>query len=168
MPVCYDPAPMPGRNSLSASLMRMPVPWVFVLAYLIGVALEYLVPLDVHPSLPIDVGVIGAVLFGIGAIIAGWAWLIFRRAGTTRVPGEASTTLVTWGPYHLSRNPMYVGLATAYLGEAGLLSQLWPAIVLPFVLAYLNWVVIPVEEARLRDVFDGEYDRYGARVRRWV
>jgi protein-S-isoprenylcysteine O-methyltransferase Ste14 len=84
------------------------------------------------------------------------------------VPGESSSRLVTWGPYRFSRNPMYVGLTIAYLGEAFLLRQVWPAVLLPVVLAYVNWVVIPVEQARLTDVFDAEYVAYQRRVRRWL
>jgi protein-S-isoprenylcysteine O-methyltransferase Ste14 len=34
--------------------------------------------------------------------------------------------------------------------------------------AYLNWTVIPVEEARLKEVFQGEYEQYRSRVRRWI
>jgi protein-S-isoprenylcysteine O-methyltransferase Ste14 len=63
---------------------------------------------------------------------------------------------------------MYVGLSLAYLGEAGLLKQVWPVILLPLVVAYLNWVVIPVEEARLGEVFPQDYVRYRATVRRWI
>jgi protein-S-isoprenylcysteine O-methyltransferase Ste14 len=59
----------------------------------------------------------GGILFAIGAFIAGWGLVIFRRARTTTIPGRVSSQLVTWGPYRFSRNPMYVGLITAYLGE---------------------------------------------------
>jgi protein-S-isoprenylcysteine O-methyltransferase Ste14 len=148
--------------------MRIPVPWVFVLAYLIGVGLEYLAPLEFHTEARLSFVVAGAVLFCIGTVVAGWSWALFHKAGTTRVPGQPSTTLVTSGPYRLSRNPMYVGLALAYLGEAGMLKQLGPVLVLPLTLAYLNWVVIPVEEDRLREVFGDAYDQYRAGVRRWV
>ena len=48
---------------------------------------------------------------------------------------------------------MYVGLTLAYLGEAGLLRHVWPVILLPLTLAYLNGIVIPVEEARLSKNF---------------
>lgn len=63
---------------------------------------------------------------------------------------------------------MYVGLTVAYLGEAGMLKQVWPVVLLPLTIAYLNWIVIPVEEARLHEVFGEEYEQYQARVRRWV
>jgi protein-S-isoprenylcysteine O-methyltransferase Ste14 len=111
--------------------------------------------------------IVGAVLFIIGAAIAGWGLLTFRRARTTTVPGKASSNLVTWGPYRFTRNPMYVGLIVAYLGEAGILRQIWPVVLLPLTVAYVNWIVIPVEETTLRAVFGAEYDRYRARVPRW-
>jgi protein-S-isoprenylcysteine O-methyltransferase Ste14 len=63
---------------------------------------------------------------------------------------------------------MYVGLALAYLGEAGLLHHIWPVFLLPLTLAYVNWIVIPVEESKLKEVFGEQYQRYRARVRRWV
>jgi protein-S-isoprenylcysteine O-methyltransferase Ste14 len=150
-------------------LMRVPVPWVFVLTYLIGVGLEYVWPVRVSGEASARVTLsLGAALFALGAVIAGWGLVTFRRAGTTTVPGKPSSQLVTWGPYRFSRNPMYVGLATAYLGEAFLLRQVWPAALLPIVLAYVNWAVIPVEQARLAEVFDAEYAAYQRRVRRWL
>jgi protein-S-isoprenylcysteine O-methyltransferase Ste14 len=114
------------------------------------------------------IDVVGGVLFAIGAVIAGWSLWIFRKARTTTVPGRASAALVTWGPYRLTRNPMYVGLTAAYLGEAGLLRQAWPIVLLPLTLAYVNWIVIPLEEARLKEVFGDEYEQYRAKVRRWI
>ena len=149
-------------------LLKIPVPWVFVLTYLLGVAIE----LTLSPDGPIKklpgVSIAGGVLFAIGAAIAGWGLLTFRRARTTTVPGEASAQLVTWGPYRFTRNPMYVGLIVAYLGEAGILRQFWPVVLLPLTIAYVNWTVIPVEEAKLKEVFGADYDQYCARVRRWI
>jgi protein-S-isoprenylcysteine O-methyltransferase Ste14 len=63
---------------------------------------------------------------------------------------------------------MYVGLIFAYLGEAGILHQVWPVLLLPFTVSYINWMVIPLEEARLKEVFELEYEAYCARVRRWM
>jgi protein-S-isoprenylcysteine O-methyltransferase Ste14 len=150
-------------------LMRVPVPWVFVLTYLLGASVESVVRRPGRsPEAFVAVSVVGIFLFAVGATIAAWSLLIFRKARTTTVPGKASTRLVTWGPYRLSRNPMYVGLALAYLGEAGILRQVWPVLALPLTLAYVNWIVVPVEEARLGEVFGPEYREYRAKVRRWV
>jgi protein-S-isoprenylcysteine O-methyltransferase Ste14 len=155
-------------GQLAAALLRVPVPWVFVLTYLAGVGIEAAFHRGgFFPDSKLLTPV-GFVIFALGMGFAGWGWLIFRRARTTRVPGEDSTALVTSGPYQLMRNPMYVGLSVAYVGEAAILHQIVPIVLLPLTIAYLNRVVIPVEEERLCAVFGAEYDRYRNDVRRWL
>lgn len=149
-------------------LLRVPVPWVFVLTYLIGVALERMRPGTILSSRAQASTTTGAVLFAAGAVIAGWGLVIFHKAQTTTVPGKVSAKLVTWGPYRFTRNPMYVGLILAYLGEAGLLKQIWPVLLLPLTVAYVDWTVIPVEEAKLEEVFPSDYEQYRSHVRRWI
>jgi protein-S-isoprenylcysteine O-methyltransferase Ste14 len=145
----------------------MPVPWVYVLGFLLGVGLQMLVPVRVHSPVAVTaLGVCGGIVFLLGAALAGWSWWLFKRAGTTAVPGEAPQALVTAGPYRLTRNPMYVGLAVAYVGDAVAIPEFWALVFLPFVLAYVNWSVIPVEEASLNGVHG--YDDYCAKVRRWI
>ena len=149
-------------------LLRIPVPWVFVLMYLVGVAIEYATrPHSFARSVP-WLSITGALVFVVGAAIAGWGWLTFRKARTTTVPGEVSSQFVTWGPYRFTRNPMYVGLALAYVGEAFILRQIWPLLLLPLVVAYVNWVVIPVEENKLSEAFGSDYRGYQAKTRRWL
>src|SRR6478672_11039332 len=152
----------------SHPLLRVPVPWVFVLNYLLGVALHRLVPLPFTWTMPVRPDVVGGVLFVLGVIVAGSGWWTFHKAGTTRVPGQVSSTFVSWGPYQYTRNPMYVGLSLGYMGEAFLLRQVWPALLLPLTLVYLQRVVIPLEETRLRETFGSAYTDYRARVRRWI
>jgi protein-S-isoprenylcysteine O-methyltransferase Ste14 len=147
--------------------LHMPVPWVFIAGYLLGVGVQLLVPVHLSaPAAALALRVAGGVLFLTGAGFMAWPLLMFRKAATTTVPGQTPNELVTTGPYRLTRNPMYVGLVLAYLGEAGLLVQTWPLLFLPLAVAYVNWFVIPVEEATLRR-FDG-YAKYAASVRRWV
>lgn len=155
-------------GQLPTALLRVPVPWVFVLTYLAGVGIEasfHRGGFFPHYKLLTPVGL---VIFTIGAGLAAWGWSIFHRARTTRVPGEASTTLVTSGPYRLMRNPMYVGLSMAYIGEAGILHQIVPVVLLPLTIAYLSRVVIPIEEEKLLAVFGAEYEQYQNNVRRWL
>ena len=153
---------MPGP-----SLLRIPVPWVFVLAYLFGVALEFATRF-------------GTALDRTKSSHGRGRRSVYRRLchcrleldslsprRNTRVPGEKSSALIASGPFRISRNPMYVGLTLAYLGEAAMLRQLWPPVLLPLVLIYLNRVVIPLEETRLREVFGDSYEAYCRSVRRW-
>ena len=149
-------------------LLHVPVPWVFILTYLCGVVLELVCHSKVHaPDSHATSTIAGGVLFALGALVAGWSWLIFYKARTTTVPRKGVQPVDHRGPYRFSRNPMYVGLSLAYLGEAGLLHQVWPVLLLPLTIVYINWVVIPVEEARLKEVFALDYQTYCAKVRRW-
>ena len=150
-------------------LLRIPVPWVFILTYLIGVGLQYLVPLTVHSTAILLIShIVGIVLMMGGVLLAVLSLRIFSGERTTTVPFEKASKLVTWGPYRFSRNPMYVGLILIYLGEAGLLVQIWPLLLLPLVVLYIHKTVIPIEEARLQEVFGDAYVQYCASVRRWI
>lgn len=152
-------------------LMHVPVPWIFVLIYLAGASVEYAwtwSPHLMHALAHPGVRIFGGGLLAMGTGIAAWGLITFGRARTTTVPGRTSSALVTWGPYRFSRNPMYIGLSLAYLGEAAFLHQVWPVLLLPLILAYLNWIVIPVEEDKLTQAFGETYERYRSEVRRWL
>ena len=151
-------------------LLRVPVPWVFVLGYLLGVGLQFAIFPGTHYSAGTRnlVSTGGAVFFAVGAVIAGWGLILFHRERTTTTPGKASDALVTRGPYRFTRNPMYVGLILAYVGEMGILVQIAPLIPLLLVIAYVNWIVIPVEENQLRGLFGEDYVQFCNRVPRWL
>jgi len=149
--------------------MNVPVPWVFVLTFLVGLGLHYLTPLTIQSTGIIFISrITGMVLTVGGALIAFSSLGIFRAARTTTVPFETPSKLITSGPYRFSRNPMYAGLTLIYLGVAGIQVQIWPVLLLPLLAIYIHRVVIPVEEARLRGVFGDAYEQYCARTRRWV
>ncbi len=150
-------------------LLKIPVPWVYILTYLIGLVFQILFPFQIlsQDKLYI-VKIIGIVLFLIGLIFASWSLIIFHKASTTTTPGESSRKLITHGPYKITRNPMNVSLVLAHLGEAGFLTQIWPLFTFPLIVAYVNWVVIPLEEDILKKDYSEEYEDYCARVRRWL
>jgi protein-S-isoprenylcysteine O-methyltransferase Ste14 len=163
---------MPDQEKNGARInpvMRIPVPWVFILAYLIGFVVQLYLPIPIRSPEIVRIALIaGVILVVIGLAVAFSALGIFRKRSTTTIPFETPTSLVTSGPYRFTRNPMYVGLTLIYLGVAGTRAEIWPVIVLPVLFAYVNFVVIPVEERRLHDVFGDAYAQYGARVRRWL
>ena len=165
-----SPDPVPSEPSgLLGLLLHVPVPWVFVLGYLLGVGLQF--ALHLKPHLPANtyraISLGGDAIFITGAIIAGWGLVLFHKARTTTTPGKDSKAFVTRGPYRFTRNPMYVGLILAYLGEMGILVEAAPLIPLLLVIAYVNWTVIPIEENRLTTIFGGAYRQYCAQVPRW-
>jgi protein-S-isoprenylcysteine O-methyltransferase Ste14 len=108
------------------------------------------------------------VAFLLGFCVMIWAWWLFRRAGTPIRPTVQAVSLVTSGPFRLSRNPMYLGIVVMLLGVALLVGS-WPMLIPPlgfFVL--MSQVFIPLEEQRLRQVFGEAYDSDTRRVRRWI
>ncbi len=150
-------------------VMNIPVPWVFILAYLIGFVVQLYLPVRIHSTVSASViREVGFTLIGIGIVIAFSALGIFKKRKTTTIPFETPSALVTAGPYTFTRNPMYLGLTLIYIGVAGTRLELWPLIVLPFLLAYIHFVVIPVEEQRLADTFGDAYRQYRTDVRRWL
>jgi protein-S-isoprenylcysteine O-methyltransferase Ste14 len=149
-------------------LMRIPVPWVFVLAFLVGVVLQAFIPIAIGAETRRVARIAGIVGLTAGVALAVWALTIFRKVRTTTIPFGKSSALVTWGPYRFSRNPMYVALTVAYLGEAGILGQVWPLPLLLLTLVYVNGTLIPFEESRLQETFGDAYAQYRASVRRWV
>jgi protein-S-isoprenylcysteine O-methyltransferase Ste14 len=149
--------------------MRVPVPWVFILVYLAGVGVQHFLPIVIpSPDFAWIIRIAGFVFVGVGIAVAFSALGIFRKTRTTTVPHETPSTLVMSGPYRFTRNPMYVGLTLVYLGVAGTRNEIWPVIVLPLLLAYINFLVIPVEEKNLHGVFGVEYHKYSERVGRWL
>jgi len=60
----------------------------------------------------------GLTFIAIGFVLAAFSARVFRLAGTDVVPGRPSTALVTYGPYKITRNPMYIGFILVYFGLA--------------------------------------------------
>lgn len=149
--------------------VRLPPPLIFIAALAAGWWLDRTwtaLPLSRAVS-PVREGV-GLALLVAGLGLVFWGMATFHRAGTAILPTRAASRFVTAGPYRFTRNPMYTGLATAYMGTALLLNTAWPILLLPLALVVLVQFVIHREEAHLARVFGAEYGAYCARVRRWL
>ena len=104
------------------------------------------------------------IAFSVSAVIA------FRRAKTTINPTtpEAASSLVSWGVYRATRNPMYVGLLLVLVAWAVFLRSGWALLGPPVFVAYTHRFQITPEERALSALFGAEYSAYRARVRRWL
>jgi protein-S-isoprenylcysteine O-methyltransferase Ste14 len=160
---------MEGDANKTHSPMRIPVPWVFVIAYMVGIGVQFAVPVSIGSAVWLALTqVLGVVMLAVGAILAVWAQWIFRKVHTTTVPYETTTKLVDWGPYRFTRNPMYLGLFLFFGGISVAFTFVWSILLLVVVVYYVNTVVIPVEEKQLRRNFADAYEKYSRRVRRWI
>src|SRR5438046_3274902 len=125
-------------------------------------------PIRLWPEPTSVASVVGWGLLVAGVLLAVSAAYLFRRAGTTPNPARPTSALVIRGPYRVTRNPMYVGMATLYCGGTLLLNDPWPLAFLPPVMALVQRRVIAREEAYLERKFGDVYRAYKARVRRWI
>lgn len=111
---------------------------------------------------------IGWVLVAAGVAVCVWAAVVFRKAGTTIVPGEAPSALVSGGPFRYSRNPIYLGDLVILAGVALILgSPLALLLVIPFQQVLLRLFVLPEEAVLTRDLGQ-PYRYFMAQVPRWI
>lgn len=109
-----------------------------------------------------------ALCFTTGCGIMLWAWTLFRRRSNPIRPTATAVTLIRSGPYHLSRNPMYLGMLLMLL--AGFVWLGSPVFLAPPLLFFLiqQRVFIPFEEERLQRLFPEEFTAYLHHSRRWL
>ena len=143
-----------------------PPPLIALAAIAIGFALEAVWPI----ALPLrDARLFtGIAVFALGFALFAWAVTTFRRAGTNVETRRPSTTVVTTGPYRLTRNPIYLGMMLGIAGVGIASGSVWViAMALPF-LAVIDYGVIAREERYLEGKFGDSYRGYRERVKRWI
>jgi protein-S-isoprenylcysteine O-methyltransferase Ste14 len=153
-------------DTLDHANVRIPPPLIYVAGFVLGFLLERAFPVLMLPKTPSRVAAL--VCVALWAILTLWSIGLFRRARTSFIPVKPTTALVVSGPYQYTRNPMYVGFVCLYLGFALWFSSFWALILLPVVIAVVQYYVIAREEQYLEQKFGEEYLKYKARVRRWI
>lgn len=113
--------------------------------------------------------VAGAILLaaGLAVLLDSYARLALQGLGTP-APVFPTSRLVVTGLYHYVRNPIYVALVSAIIGQALVLGS---APVLAYgVCVWLAFHVLVVvhEEPGLRKRFGGQFDIFRAHVPRWL
>jgi protein-S-isoprenylcysteine O-methyltransferase Ste14 len=112
--------------------------------------------------------VIGVILLVAGLIVLIQAFVRFVVEGLgTPVPIAAPERLVVGGAYRYVRNPMYVAILAAIVGQALLLGQvgllLFPAAFWLIAAAFVRWY----EEPALTRRFGADYEAYRQAVPAW-
>ena len=149
--------------------IAIPPPLFYLAGLALGWALDTQLPFMIDDDGPGRVQIaLAATLLAIGGGLMYWGIGTMAHAHTAIMPNQRARALVTSGPYRFTRNPMYLGLAIAYVGGALLTNTAWPLVLLPAVLVIVRAFVIAREERYLRAEFGPEYDRFCGRVRRWL
>ena len=108
-------------------------------------------------------GVVGAVVFASGIVLAVWARVHLGRNWGMPMTQKAEPELVTSGPYRFVRHPIYSGLLLAVLGTA-LVTSLIGLIVVAVLCGYFYYAA-SVEEKNLTTVFPTAYPAYRTKTK---
>ena len=162
-----DPTP----DHIDGADMPLP-PAIYPLICVVGgYFLNKYIPLTAPDFLTVEPAIndkLAAAVLISSLLLIVWSIRTLRGNKTTLLPHRAVTTLVTSGPFHYSRNPIYLGFTFLLLAMFFSTLNVWLAILLPLNIGLLQYYVILPEEKHLKQRFDADFQDYQSRVRRWV
>ena len=141
-------------------------PLFALLLILTMVALHYTLPQPQLISPPINA--LGFILIAGGMSMNLWSAAWFRKKRTTIDPHGNAIYLAQEGLYRVSRNPMYLGITTAFLGLGLAFASPWLFVLTPVMAIALRKLAIEREERHLEARFGDAYRAYRRQVRRWL
>jgi len=110
----------------------------------------------------------GATFLSGAAIYFRCAWEFAVRGLGTPAPIAPTKYLVTTALHRYVRNPMYLGVALAVLGEAALFRSFHLVEYSALMLLTAHVFVVLYEEPTLQRQFGESYDQYRRSVPRWI
>jgi protein-S-isoprenylcysteine O-methyltransferase Ste14 len=134
--------------------IRIRIPMIIVVIILVRV---HAFRIDVHHVDALRAGV-GLAMWVLGLGFAIWARLHIGRNWGTPMSQKAEPELVTSGPYHLVRHPIYTGILVAGVGTAVALT--WSVLFAVGIAGAYFIYSATVEERYLAGVFPDTYPAY--------
>ena len=157
----FSDLPGAGKSSPTWRWNNIPLPEPHVVGILTSGVLYFTRPWSLSGSKRLYRSV-GWTLVGAGVAISASA-----VQAASDVDLERPSTLVSSGPYAISRNPMYVGWTLLYIGAALIRRNGWMIASLPAVVGFIHRNVLG-EEQSLEAAFGEDYARYRKLVRRYL
>tara|TARA_Y100000310_G_C20139047_1_gene559405 strand:- start:18 stop:467 length:450 start_codon:yes stop_codon:yes gene_type:complete len=138
----------------------------FLILIIINAIIHYLYP--IKQIIPQSYTYIGLIIFIIGWIPNIWLGIYFRKIKTSIPSYNIPSKLITSGLFRFSRNPIYLGMIIALIGEMIFLGSLITFAIPSLFFILINKFNIKAEEAILKKKFGKAYLDYKKRVRRWI
>ena len=143
-------------------------PLILLAAIVLGLLLDYLLPLGWLDALPRTPRmIVGLLLFLFGASFPIRVRRAFEAAGTNIRPDQPTNAIVTQGLFAHARNPVYVGGLIALAGVALVFGSDWMVILLVPAFLVLHYGVVLREERYLEAKFGAPYLAYKRSVPRY-
>jgi protein-S-isoprenylcysteine O-methyltransferase Ste14 len=152
------------------------VEWIAGVLFIVALAVGFAAPLLALTSVvePIDaldtaaVHVVGGILFVAGLAGTLAAQISMGESWRIGVDENAATEMVTGGAFAIVRNPVFAAMLPASTGLALMVPSVVALAGLVALVLALELQVRIVEEPYLRRVHGADYDRYAARVGRFL
>jgi protein-S-isoprenylcysteine O-methyltransferase Ste14 len=142
---------------------------VFGVPFLLGIALNFDLPLSIYPAGYLPAGIAVGVLLIIGGLsLISAARRELARFQQPTDPGQPTTGLVTTGVYGFSRNPLYLAAVLLFAGLAIGLNNVWALGATAIGIIACHIVLIAPEERYLEEKFGDDFTRYRKHVNRWL
>lgn len=144
-------------------------PWPpvhFAMALIAAFILRQIAPLPVSGG-PVAL-LSGLFLLGASLLLDIWAALTLRAGGTAVLPHKAASHLVTRGPFHFTRNPIYLGYILILAGCGLMAADAWFFIAAILSVVLMTLVSIRREEMHLLARFGGRFEDYCRATPRWL
>jgi len=141
-------------------------PTYFLMSIVLIVILHYIYPFFLLIAMPWSL--LGLLPITIGICLNLLADRQMKKQNTTVKPFQKSSSLIKGGVFRISRNPMYLGMATILFGVAFLLDSISPFVVVVCFMVIMNFNFIKNEETMLEDIFGDAYLQYQKKVRKWI
>ncbi|MBN2459622.1 isoprenylcysteine carboxylmethyltransferase family protein [Candidatus Woesearchaeota archaeon] len=141
-------------------------PTYFMALLLLSVAFHFIFPIFKLVSSPYNY--IGILFIAFGIVLNLWADSLFKKKQTTVKPHEMPNSLIDYGPFKISRHPMYLGMLSIIFGAAFFLGSISSLVFSILFVIIAESLFIPMEEKNLEKRFGKRYAGYKRRVRRWI
>ena len=149
----------------NAGVIAFP-PFILAATLLLGWLLNWLWPIDILPgsslAWPGTLLIVVSIAIGLTAVRA------MFKMNTSLDVRKAATSIVSSGPFALTRNPMYLSMVLLCVGIALFFNWFWLLLLVIPLEVILQKGVIEREERYLERKFGDEYKRYRTKVRRWL
>ncbi|MFT6657648.1 methyltransferase [Maritalea sp.] len=145
-------------------------PLILLIGFGLAILLEWLLPITFLAPVfqsKFQTG-FSAILALTGISVAILGVMELRKHGTNVEPHKPALFLVHSGVYALTRNPIYVGMVTFFLGVSVFWNLEWGVILTLPVILTLHYGVIKREEAYLGNKFGAAYLLFRKNTRRWL
>ena len=148
--------------------IHLPPPFIYAIVFFIAMLVQNYIPISSSYLETKAVQIAARVFIFISPFISLTAIIQFIRTKTTVMPFKPASSLQTTGVYSFTRNPMYLGLLSLYIGLSLMFINWWDIIFIPVIIILINTLVIKNEEKYLERTFGQTYLDYKKKVGRWL